>query len=124
VNFLKEIKRKISTKKPPPQKKQNPFFLSTKQANPNTEQDVNHNCPRHPNLCAPWTILITSLTSVKQRGSVLEKNLNLWFGIFIHSNFSNLFYFSLTVGADVQKNNTMKERFLHFDQNMEKLSIY
>jgi hypothetical protein len=76
------------------------------------------------NLCAPWTILITSLTSVKQRGSVLEKKLNLWFGIFIHSNFSNLFHFSLTGGTDVQKNNTMKERFLHFDQNMEKLSIY
>jgi hypothetical protein len=65
--------------------------------------------------------LITSLTSVKQRGSVLENNWTSGLG-FIHSNFSNLFYFT-NCWTDGKKN-TMKERFLHFDQNMEKLSIY
>jgi hypothetical protein len=72
-------------------------------------------------FACPWTILIISLTSAKQRCAVLGKNWTSGLG-YIHSNFSNLFYFT-NCWTDVQKN-TMKERFLHFDQNMEKLSIY
>ncbi len=72
-------------------------------------------------FACPWTILITSLTSAKPRRAVLGKYWTSGLG-YVHSNFSNLFYFT-NCWTDVQKN-TMKERFLHFDQNMEKLSIY
>jgi hypothetical protein len=101
-----EKKRKKSTRKNiffPPKK---PLcFVQT--SNPNTEQDVNHNCPRHPNLHAPWTILITSLTSAKPRRAVLGKNWTSGLG-YMHSNFSNLFYFT-NCWTDVQKN-TMKRK--------------
>jgi hypothetical protein len=108
-----EKKRKKSTRKNiffPPKK---PLcFVQT--SNPNTEQDVNHNCPRHPNLHAPWTILITSLTSAKPRRAVLGKNWTSGLG-YICIVISQTCSISLTVGP-MSRKIRWKERFLHFDQ--------
>jgi hypothetical protein len=64
---------------------------------------------------------LLSLTSVKQRHPVLEKNSTFVLG-YIHNNFSKIFYFT-NCWTDFKKN-TMKERDLDFDQNMKTLSIY
>jgi hypothetical protein len=119
ANFLKNKKTNFQLKKhffPP---KKIPSFCPNKQHKHWARCKLQ--LSKTSKFACPWTILIISLTSVKPRRAVLGKNWTSGLG-YIHTNFSNLFYFT-NCWTDAQKN-TMNERFLHFDENMEKLSIY
>jgi len=120
ANFLKNKKKEnfeIEKHSFPPKKI--PSFCPNKQ--PKHWAGCKSQSSKTSKFGCPWTISITSLTSAKPRHAVRGKNWTCGLG-YIHSNFSNLFYFT-NCWTDVQKN-TMKERFLHFDKNMEKLAIY
>ncbi len=117
ANFLKKKKKeKTSTRKTFFSHKKIPSLCQNKQ--PKRWAGCKSQLSKTYKFACPWTILITSLTSAKPRRAVLGKNWTSGLG-YIHSNFSNLFYFT-NCWIAVQKN-TMKERFLHFDKNMEKL---
>jgi hypothetical protein len=117
--FSGKKRSKISTRKKFFSPSKIPSFYPNKQ--PKQWAGCKSQLSKTSKFACPWTILIISLTSAKPRCAVLGKIWTSGLG-YIHSNFSNLFYLT-NCWTDVQKN-TMKERCLHFDENMEELSIY
>jgi len=78
-------------------------ILFVQKSNQNSDQDVSHNCP-DIQICMPMDHIdcLLSLTSVKQRSTVLEKISTFHLG-YIYIMISETFSISLTVGLTLRK---------------------